>query len=86
MSAGLTKPRRGPLSTLAVPVISDPVNAQQVNLALAVIQQYEAQRAARETQSIPNFAALRMISPNGTTWQLTVQDNGSFLAIAVPRT
>jgi hypothetical protein len=61
------------------------VRGDTLNLAFAAIEQYEAQRPARETQSIPTFAALRLTSPNGTTWQLSVTDAGTLAIASVPR-
>lgn len=86
MSAALTKVRRGPAAILKLPRVADPVTGDVLNTAFAAIEQYEAQRPARETNSIPTFAAVRLTSPNGTTWQLTVSDNGSVMVQSVPRT
>ena len=86
MSAALTKARRGPVSTLAVPRVADPLSAAQVNQSFAAIEQYEGGRISRETQSIPTFKSMRLVAPNGTTYQLTVDNNGNFMINPVPRT
>jgi hypothetical protein len=85
MSSALTKGRRAAPATLTIPVVSDPVNAMQVNLAFSVIQQYEAGRQARGTQSIPTFAALNLIAPDGSTWQISVAADGTLQTAQVPR-
>ena len=78
--------RRGAPATLTLPRASDPVNAAQINLLEAVIEQYEQQRQARQIDKIPTFTAIRFVSPNGTTYELRVLDNGGATISPVPRT
>lgn len=85
MSGGLTKPRRAPAASLSIPRVADPVTSVGVNTAFGVIEQYELGRTARDSQSIPTHAAIRLTSPDGTTWQITMQDGGTFSIEAVPR-
>ena len=77
--------RRGAPATLMLPRASDPVTAAQINTLEAVIEQYEQQRQARQVEKIPVFTAIRLVSPNGTTYELRVLDNGGATIQPVPR-
>lgn len=83
---GITSGRKGPATVLNLPRVTDPVNAAQINTALAAIETYENQRAARIAQQIPTFSSLRIVASDGGTWQLTVTPTGAVYVSQVPRT
>ena len=83
---GITTGRKGIPVKLVLPRFQDPLNAAQVNAAMAVIENYENQRAGRNSQEIPTFQSLRIVASDGSTWQLSAAPNGAVYVSPVPRT
>lgn len=83
---GITSGRKGVAVNLVLPRFQDPLNAAQLNAAMAAIENYENQRAARNADQIPTFQSIRIIDSAGGTWQLSAAPNGAVYVSPVPRT
>ena len=83
---GITSGRKGIGVKLVLPRFQDPLNAAQVNAAMAAIENYENQRAGRNSQEIPTFQSIRITDSAGGTWQLSAAPNGAVYVTQVPRT
>lgn len=77
--------RRGAPAILTLQRVSDPVRAELINLAFSAIEQYEAGRASRGARSIPAFAGIHLTAADGSTWQLSVNPDGSLVTTVVAR-
>lgn len=83
---GITSGRKGVAVNLILPRFTDPVNAAQVNAAMAQIENFENQRASRNSNQIPTFQSIRIMDSAGGTWQLSAAPNGAVYVSPVPRT
>lgn len=83
---GITTGRKGVAVNLVLPRFQDPLNAAQVNAAMAAIENYENQRAARNSDQIPTFSSIRIMDSEGGAWQLSATPQGAVYVSRVPRT